>query len=175
MITKRFANFIRVCVTKLQNGGKLKIDKLEMRKNSSIKISVQGRIVIDKLLLNENAFLCCSDHGVIEIGRDVSINRNSIIVSKESIVIGNNTSIGPNVCIYDHDHDYDESGFKKSVFKTAPVIIGENVWIGANVTILRGSRIGNNCIIGANTLIKGEIPESTIATSKGEIRLRPIK
>lgn len=175
MISKRIGNLTRVFVTRFQNGRKLKSGKLEMRKNSSIRISTNGKVVIDKLLLNENAFLCCSDHGTIEIGRDVSINRNSIIVSKEKIVIGNNTSIGPNVCIYDHDHDYDKFGFKKSVFKTAPVIIGENVWIGANVTILRGSRIGNNSIIGANSLIKGEVPESTIAISKGNLFFRPIE
>ena len=46
---------------------------------------------------------------------------------------------------------------------TTPVFIGDNVWIGENVVILPGSKIGNGCIIGANTLINGnEFPDNTM-------------
>lgn len=75
--------------------------------------------------------------------------------------------MGPNVLIYDHDHDFrKEEGLKKLKYKTAPVDIGDNVWIGANTIILRGTKIGNNCVIGAGSVIKGCYPDNSIVVQK---------
>ncbi|MCR4612175.1 MAG: acyltransferase, partial [Lachnospiraceae bacterium] len=85
-----------------------------------------------------------------KMGRNVSINSNNMIACHESIEIGNDVQFSPNVQIYDHDHDYRvDGGIKAGKFRTSPVKIGSNVWIGANTVILRGTEIGDNCIIGA--------------------------
>lgn len=69
--------------------------------------------------------------------------------------------------IYDHDHDFRaKNGLKELKYKTSPVEIGDNVWIGANTVILRGAKIGNNCVITASSVIKGEYPDNSIIVQK---------
>lgn len=75
--------------------------------------------------------------------------------------------LGPNVLIYDHDHDYKaEGGVFSLKYKTSPVTIGNNVWIGANCVILRGTSIGDNCVIGGGCVLKGEYPSNSVIVQK---------
>lgn len=90
------------------------------------------------------------------IGNNTSVNCNNMIACREKIEIGNNVMFSPNVQIYDHDHDFRvEGGVKSSKYRTSPVKIGNNVWIGANTVILRGTEIGDNCVIVAGCVLKG--------------------
>ena len=88
------------------------------------------------------------------------------IYSRELIRIGKHTSIGGNVKIFDHDfHPIDPQERLKhpnSGMKTKPVEIGENVFIGTNVIILKGSKIGNNCVIGAGAVVSGAFEDNTV-------------
>ena len=107
--------------------------------------------------------------GLLQIGNNVGFNSNCIISSHSRIEIGNNVEVGPNVCIYDQDHDTKcEGGIKAGKFITAPVNIGDNTWIGANVVILRGTNIGRNCIIAAGSIVKGEVPDNSTYIQKRE-------
>ncbi|MBQ7290377.1 MAG: acyltransferase [Clostridia bacterium] len=102
-----------------------------------------------------------------KIGKNVSVNSNNMIACHESIFIGDNIQFGPNVQIYDHDHDFRaEGGVSAMKYKTAPVEIGNNVWVGANVVILRGTKIGDNCVVGAGAVIKGNYPDNSIIVQK---------
>lgn len=103
----------------------------------------------------------------LKIGNNVSLNYNDMIVCHEKITIGNDVQLSPNVQIYDHDHDY-KAGLKKMKYKTAPVEIGNEVWIGANSIILRGTTIGDNAVIGAGSVVKGNIPAGTVFVQKRE-------
>lgn len=101
------------------------------------------------------------------IGNNSSVNSNNMIVCHERIEIGNNVQLSPNVQIYDHDHDFRaKGGVKAGEFKTTPVRIGNNVWIGANTVILRGTEIGDNCVIGAGSVIKGFFPAGSVIVQK---------
>jgi acetyltransferase-like isoleucine patch superfamily enzyme len=88
------------------------------------------------------------------------------IYSRESIRIGKHTSIGGNVKIFDHDfHPIDPQerlDHPNSGMKTRPIDIGENVFIGTNAIILKGSRIGNNCVIGAGAVVSGAFEDNTV-------------
>lgn len=55
------------------------------------------------------------------------------------------------------------------------VSIGNGTWVGANVTILKNTRIGENCVIGAGTVISGVIPDHSIVTGGRNIDIVPIK
>ena len=140
---------------------------------ATLRVTNNGSIEMGNVLLNDNTFLCSSG-GKIFIEDKVSINRNSVIVCKDCIKIGEGTSIGPNVCIYDHDHKIDKSGFYKNEFKTAPIEIGKNVWIAANCTILKGTIIGDNSIIGAGCVVSGNIPKNTLVKSNRDLELIPL-
>lgn len=137
-------------------------------KTSIIKAVNNGIIEINNCFLNNNTFICANG-GNIKLEKRVTINRNSILVSRKGIVIGEGTSIGPNVCVYDHDHKFDCNGFKKDEFKMGKIIIGKNVWIAANCCILKNTQIGDNCIIGAGTVVSGVIPPNSIVHSTREL------
>ncbi|OUN37271.1 acyltransferase [Massilimicrobiota sp. An80] len=101
------------------------------------------------------------------IGNNTSVNSNNMIVCHEKIVIGDNVQFSPNVQVFDHDHDFRHpDGLKANHYKTAPIEIGNNVWIGANSIILKGTIIGDNAVIAAGSVIKGNIPDGTVVVQK---------
>lgn len=84
-----------------------------------------------------------------------TMNSNSVLVCAEDIRVQNDVMIGRNVIIY--DSDYHKIEHEQYLNPAQPVIIGNHVWIGTNSMILKGTHIGDNCIIGAGERIKGEI------------------
>ena len=112
--------------------------------------------------------------GKLSIGDNVSFNRNCIVVCRAAISIGKRCMFGPNLVIYDHDHKYDSKRIMSNEYNCSPIIIGENCWIGANVTILRGTQIGEGSIIGAGTVLKGIVPPHSIVINKNVINIQPM-
>ncbi|WP_197087082.1 DapH/DapD/GlmU-related protein [Vibrio coralliirubri] len=98
------------------------------------------------------------------IDENVHINNNStIIADKSSINIGKDSLIGPGFnCLGSNFHPIDPKLRHTSNYDCKPIYIGDNVFIGANVTVLQGSKIGSNSVIGAGCTISGEIPENSI-------------
>ncbi len=105
-------------------------------------------------------------NGKIEFGDCCFINRNCMVVAHEKIEVGNNVTIGPGTYIYDHDHD-GEGGYN-----TKPIVIGDNVWIGAGCIILKGVSIGNNSTIGAGTIIADNVPENSVVYQKRDTTIK---
>ena len=107
------------------------------------------------------------------IGNNSSVNCNNMIACRERIEIGHDVQMSPNVQIYDHDHDFRAAGgIKSGKYRTAPVKIGNNVWIGANTVILRGTEIGDNCVIGAGCIMKGKYKEGSVIIQKRKEEVR---
>ncbi len=107
------------------------------------------------------------------IGNDVAFSYNCLLTAHDSIQIGDGCEIGPGVMFFDHDHDFRaEGGVKTGEYKTAPIEIGKNVWIGANVIILKGTIIGDNCVIAAGSIVKGIIPSDTLFVQKRLTEIR---
>ena len=104
---------------------------------------------------------------LLKIGNGVYINRNTSIDATVGIEIGDATMIGPNCYITDHDHSF--IGFPPSTpigelpLEGEKTLIGKNVWLGANVIVLKGVTIGDNTIIGAGSVVTKSIPKNTIA------------
>lgn len=91
----------------------------------------------------------CTERRKLKIGRNFGMSNDCVVTTYENISIGDNVMLGPNVLIYDQDHDYKaEGGVAAMKFKTAPIMIGNNVWTGANSIILRGTVLGDNCVVG---------------------------
>lgn len=131
---------------------------------ASLKTYDGGAIRIGrKAAVRKNAEIAATK-GQIMIGNNCFINRNCMIVAHEKIEIGDGTTIGPNVCIYDHDHD------GKGEYKAKPVIIGKNVWIGAGCIILKGITIGDNAVIGAGTVLTHSVKCNETVYQKRETK-----
>ena len=114
-----------------------------------------------------SSHVCARKDSMLHIGKNVSINYGCMIVCHENIEIGNDVQFSPNVMVYDHDHDFRAKGGIKSMkFKSSPIRIGNNVWIGANTIILRGSNIGDNAVIAAGSVVKGFVPAGKVYVQK---------
>lgn len=103
-------------------------------------------------------------HGKLEIGANTYIGQNSVICVLEAISIGVDCLIAEHVTIRDQDHRFGPGKITaKSGFTVAPVIIGDNVWIGAKCTITKGVTIGSNAVIGANSVVTRDVlPHSVV-------------
>lgn len=100
---------------------------------------------------------------IVNIGKNIATNNGVIICSAGRIDIGDDCLIGQDVLIIDHDaHGIDPSERRTSIGNIRPITIGNNVWIGSKVVILPGAKIGDNCIVGAGTIVKGNFPDNTI-------------
>ena len=127
------------------------------------------------LKIDKGALIAVRKNAKLEIGDGVGIGAYNRIISHKKISIGKETILGPNVFIYDHDHKYDSNlGIDRFNYNTSEISIGEKCWIGANVVILRGSHIGDRCLIAAGSVIKGNIPSGTIVIQKRENFFRQI-
>lgn len=125
-----------------------------------------------KLKMRNGAKLRVRKTGVVKIGLNFGMNNGCILTCYESVTIGDNVMLGPNVLIYDHDHDFRVSGgIEKMQYITSPIQIGNNVWIGANTVILRGTKLGDNCVVGASSVIKGEYPNNSVIVQKRETKV----
>lgn len=106
------------------------------------------------------------------IGENCKLGDNVHIVANKKVIIGDNCLMASKIFISDTSHgDYSvlstssspEIPPDKRNLYMKPVSIGNNVWIGENVVIMSGSKIGDGCIIGANTTVNCVIPDNCIA------------
>ncbi|HTS16517.1 MAG TPA: acyltransferase [Verrucomicrobiae bacterium] len=125
--------------------------------------------------------LHCMGEGRITFG-DHSGCSFAVLSSKSSIRVGSHTKIGGNARIYDHDYHALDSLSRRSPAsdigecKTAPVVIGEDVLIGANAIILKGVTIGDRSVIGAGAVVslKDIPPDSLVAGNPARV-IRTLK
>ena len=107
--------------------------------------------------------------GELIIGDKCFFNQNVSITCKKKVVIGDRCQIANNVVIVDHDHAGSENW---GSYVETPVTIGNDVWIGANVVIMRGTTIGDKAVIGAGSIVKGDIPAGKVFYQKRETVIR---
>ena len=113
------------------------------------------------------------DYGkFIILGNNCEINMNCVFLDCNHITIGDNALIAPGVHIYTVFHPINakerfnvskNEGFPFAISKTAPVTIGNNVWIGGGSIILPGITIGDNVTIGAGSVVTKSIPNNVLA------------
>ena len=99
-------------------------------------------------------------HG-LQVGRSVYIARGCYLDPGYAwmISIGDETTLGPRVTILTHDA---APKLRTGYSRIAPVRIGARVFIGANTTILPGVKVGDDAIIGAGSVVRGDVPAGTV-------------
>lgn len=121
----------------------------------------------NKIRIHGNSRLTIDMGGVLSIGENTALNRNNGIFCFKNIKIGRNCIFGPNVLIYDHDHDFrNPMGIKANQYTKEEVVIGDDVWLGANVVILKGTKLGNGCVVGAGAVISGTYKDGSVIIQK---------
>lgn len=103
-------------------------------------------------------------HAIISIGRNCGFS-GTVIGAAQQITIGDNVLCGANTTITDFDwhplHPTERHNGKN--VESSPIVIGNNVWLGLNVTLLKGVHIGDNSIIAAGSIVTQNIPANVIA------------
>ena len=114
--------------------------------------------------------------GILTIDDNVTFNYGCMVTTRQKIFIERGVEFGPNVLVYDHDHDFKTAGgIKQNKYKSGEVIIGENSWIGANVVLLRNTKIGKNCVVAAGCILGNcEYPDNTLIFQKRDTQTKVI-
>lgn len=102
---------------------------------------------------------------VLRIGDRVGIRANCTLSAAASIVIEDDVVLGGSVTVVDSDHTW-RDGHPNVLYNPVdaePVRIGRGTWVGDHASILRGSQVGELCIIGANSVVRGAIPDRSVA------------
>lgn len=107
-------------------------------------------------------FHCDHGHG-ISIGENTFINYDCIMLDEGKIKIGNYCKIGPRCQFFTPNHPIDYIERMQPVETSLPITIGDNCWLGGNVTICPGVTIGDRCIIAAGSVVTRDIPPDTMA------------
>lgn len=100
----------------------------------------------------------------IEIGDGASIQQNFHCTCAESVRIGARTTVTANVGIFDIEHPYDDPDVSPLLqpYRVRPVDIGPDCFIGMNSVILPGTKLGEHCVVGANSVVSGVFPDHCV-------------
>lgn len=100
----------------------------------------------------------------ITIGENNTFSNNVSLIATDLIRIGDDCLIGDQVMLVDSDfHAVEPTNRRRSIGSRAPVIIGDNVWLGSRVVVLKGVSIGNNTVVGAMSLVTKSLPSNCMA------------
>lgn len=150
-----------------KNGAAIKIGN-----NCTIKSSFLSNLVG---LYSRTIIVTRCKGAKIVIGNNVGIS-GATIYARKGITIGDNTCIGGNVKILDNDFhpvEYDkrnelllgkapEDGERANWIGTKEIVIGENCFIGCNALILKGTKLGNGCVVGAGAVVAGSFEDNCV-------------
>jgi acetyltransferase-like isoleucine patch superfamily enzyme len=123
----------------------------------------------DRVWITKGAWLEVSAHAspvapILHIGNGVVMRHHVTLSAAESVVIEDDVLIAAWTSVYDSDHTIGPRG--NAIWypmRTSPVRVGRGSWLGERVAVLRGANIGRHCIVGANSVVKGTLPDYSVA------------
>lgn len=125
--------------------------------------------ILKKLLGKTKKAFCITapfwcDYGYnIEIGENFYANHNLVILDGGRVTFGDNVFIAPNCGFYTAGHPIDFGRRNQGLEYAYPITVGDNVWIGAGVSVMPGVTIGNNVVIGGGSVVVKDIPDNCVA------------
>jgi acetyltransferase-like isoleucine patch superfamily enzyme len=136
-----------------------------------------GRLTVGPHAVFEPGVWLTSEAGRIAIGAGAMLNLNVMVAAVERVEIGAYTMLANGCLVTDANHRFDDperpvpwQGFTTK----GPTVIGDNVWLGANVVVTSGVTIGRRSVIGANSVVIADIPPFSIAAGAPATVLKTI-
>ena len=133
---------------------------------NALQLLREGRLELGAHVLLEPGVWLTSDTGRIAIGAGSILNLNVMVAAVSSVTIGEHCLLANGCLVTDGDHRTDDPDVPvpwQGFTTKGPVSIGDNVWLGANVVVTSGVRIGRRAVIGANSVVVDDIPEHAVA------------
>jgi len=155
---------IGLAVTRLQHPRIAFGPRCDVRPGAELRVARGATVQFGSGCVLDRGFtLECS--GRIEVGDRTVFGHHCTLAADRSVVIGSRCLIGELTSIRDHDHAFDEltSAILDQGRVTAPVTIGDDVWLGAKVTIARGVTIGSGAVVGAHAVVTRDLPPGSVA------------
>lgn len=146
----------------------------EIRKRYEILKKFLGKCHEDTLI--EPTFRCDEGYNTF-IGENFYANYGLTILDYDKVIIGNNVKFGPNVTLTTATHDIDyrvRNSDGDGDIIGAPIVIGDDVWLGAGVIVLPGVTIGKHAVIGAGSVVTKDIPNDCVAVGSPAKIIRKI-
>lgn len=142
-------------------------------------VRINSRFGSNLVGLTNPAVFQCLENGIITIGNNSGLS-SPVISTMSRITIGDNVKIGGNVRIFDHNYhslDFEKRRGKESGddVKSAPVSIGDDVFVGTNSIILKGVTVGDRAIVGAGSVVSKDIPADEIWAGNPAVCVRRIE
>jgi maltose O-acetyltransferase len=122
-----------------------------------------GKHIATRVGLNVNFEKNCSFSSALEIGDNSGIGRDCNLSGK--VIIGSNVMMGPHCYFVTVNHQYDRIDIPMNLqgnTEENPIIIGDDVWIGASCIFLPGVHVGTGCIVGAGSVVTKDVPDYAI-------------
>lgn len=114
------------------------------------------------------------DCGVnLHLGRNIFINTGCSFQDQGGIWLGDGALIGHNAVFATLNHDEDPA--QRGILHPAPIVVEENVWIGANATILGGVTIGEGAIVAAGAVVTSDVPAGHVVAGVPARVIRPVR
>lgn len=137
-----------------------RLEPADIENRKELIRNIIGTVEGDFLI--EQPFLC--DYGYnIHIGRNFYSNHNLVILDEAPVTFGDNVFVAPNCGFYTAGHPLEASERNNGLEYARPITVGNNVWIGASVCVVPGVTIGDNCVIGAGSVVVRDIPPFSVA------------
>jgi acetyltransferase-like isoleucine patch superfamily enzyme len=171
----RVAQVLRASLLKLRHGSAVSVGDRTYLSPGTISLARGGKLDIGRLnLWEENYYIGVRNGGHVSFANNVFLNRNVKIVCYSSIEIGEDCILADSVHIYDHDHGIDELDvpIRNQPMKSAPIVIKDNVWIGAKATVLKGVTIGTGAVVAAGAVVTRDVPPYAVV---GGVPARVVK
>lgn len=128
-------------------------------------VTVNSGFFSNLIGLYQRTIIIARGQGRISIGNNVGIS-GATLYARDSIVIGDRVLVGANTKIFDNDFHPLEAEARNtgdiSALQTRPVSIGDDVFIGCNCIILKGTKLGEGCVVGAGSVVHGTFPPRSV-------------
>jgi acetyltransferase-like isoleucine patch superfamily enzyme len=124
-----------------------------------------GRVVLGRWVHVGNGTSLRAHEGTLRVGDKVVFGRGDTVTCYLDVEIGARTLVADWVYITDFDHRFDHPDLpiKDQGIVKSPVRIGPDCWLGVKVSVLRGSVIGRGCVVAAHAVVRGDIPDQSVA------------
>jgi acetyltransferase-like isoleucine patch superfamily enzyme len=124
----------------------------------------QARLTLaDGCIVDDGTTIAVYGQGHIDLGSGSFVGHHCTLAARETIRVGQGAFLAELVSVRDHDHAV---GYPPSSGRTTveSVFIGADAWIGAKVTVLRGAQVGEGTVVGANSVVRGQLPPRSMLT-----------
>lgn len=146
---------------------------VEFGRDVTVRAFDGGVMAIGPGVSIRDSALIMVDGGRLTIERDCLIGRGATIVCVEELTIGAGTLLAEHVTIRDQDHEHGGEGRLDDMGRrSAPIVIGHDVWLAAKVTVTRGVSIAPHTVVGANAVVTRTIAERGVYVGVPARRLK---